>query len=175
MHRAVFLDRDGVVNRKAPEGQYIVRWEDFEFLPGVPEGIRHLNEANFSVVVVSNQRCTAKGLITSHQLEHIHRCMIDELAAANAIIDAVYYCPHEVESQCACRKPAPGMLVRAAQEHSLDLNASWMVGDSDLDILAGKAAGCRTVRILRPETAALVASDLIADSLLEAAVKILSS
>jgi len=175
MRKAVFLDRDGIINRKAPEGQYITQWEDFEFLPRVAEGIQLLNRASYYVFVASNQRCVAKGLITSRQLEAMHFRMIDQLAAAHARIDAVYYCPHDNDPPCACRKPAPGMLLQAAHDHSLDLEASWMVGDSDLDIKAGKAAGCRTVRILLPETVAEVTSDLTANSLLEAANRILGS
>src|SRR6516225_930799 len=128
MRRAVFLDRDGVINRKAPEGQYVTRWQDFEFLPQVAEAIQLLNRAELAVIIVSNQRCVAKGLITTENLEAIHRRMLDQLAAVNARIKAVYYCPHDNTPPCSCRKPAAGMLVQAALDHSIDLSRSWMVG-----------------------------------------------
>ena len=170
----MFLDRDGVINRKAPEGQYITRWQDFEFLPRVAEAIEVLNRADFSVVIVSNQRCVARGLITTEDLESMHQKMLDQLAALGARIDGVYYCPHDNDAQCTCRKPAPGMLLQAAGDHSIDLMNSWMVGDSDGDMEAGKKAGCRTLRILRPGVSPRVTADLTADSLHEAAGKIVS-
>ena len=182
--KATFLDRDGVINQKAPEGQYVTRWEDFYLLPGVIEGIAQLNRAGLSVIVVTNQRCVAKGLITEANLQKLHRQMSEYLAQAGATIDAIYYCPHELEPPCRCRKPAPGMLLDAARSHDLDLVASWMIGDSDIDIQAGKNAGCRTVRLLqRQETGSETAcsralpgdADVVASSLLEAIRKILQS
>jgi D-glycero-D-manno-heptose 1,7-bisphosphate phosphatase len=151
--KAVFLDRDGVINKNAPEGDYITRWEDFHILPGVAEGISLLNRAGFFVIVVTNQRCIAKGLITEAELQTLHRQMTEFLARGGAIIDDTLYCPHEMESFCECRKPAPGMLLRAARLHGIDLSASWMIGDSDIDIQAGRSAGCKTVRLLTPEVA----------------------
>jgi D-glycero-D-manno-heptose 1,7-bisphosphate phosphatase len=147
MTRAAFLDRDGVINQKAPEGQYVTRWEDFHLLPGVIEGIAQLNRAGLRVIVVTNQRCVAKGLLTETALKRLHRRMSDHLAQAGAKIDAIYYCPHELEPSCDCRKPAPGMLLEAARSHGLDLAASWMIGDADSDLQAGKNAGCRTARL----------------------------
>jgi D-glycero-D-manno-heptose 1,7-bisphosphate phosphatase len=145
--RAVFLDRDGVINRNAPEGQYVTNWEDFHILPGVAEGIALLNREGFSVIVVTNQRCVAKGLITAADLEKMHRRMSEFLARAGAIINAIYYCPHETESYCNCRKPAPGMLLDAARSRGIELRASWMIGDSETDVEAGKNAGCKTARL----------------------------
>lgn len=147
MTRAVFLDRDGVINRNAPEGQYVTSWEDFHILPGVVEGIALLNRAGFSVIVVTNQRCVAKGLITAADLEKMHQRMSEFLARAGATIHAIYYCPHETESSCTCRKPAPGMLLDAARSRSIELRASWMIGDSETDVEAGKNAGCKTARL----------------------------
>jgi D-glycero-D-manno-heptose 1,7-bisphosphate phosphatase len=148
MTRAVFLDRDGVINQKPQEGLYVTRWEDFHILPGVIESIALLNRAHFRVIVVTNQRCIAKGLMTIADLEEMHRRMLDSLARAGATIDGVYYCPHEMKPSCDCRKPSPGMLLDAASSHGIDLQASWMIGDSDIDIEAGRNAGCRTVRLL---------------------------
>jgi D-glycero-D-manno-heptose 1,7-bisphosphate phosphatase len=146
--KAVFLDRDGVINRKAPEGQYVTRWEEMEFLPGALEAVRLLNQAGYFVVIASNQRCVAKGLITNSQLEALHERMRREFASARATIDAIYYCPHDYQPPCQCRKPEPGMLLEAARKHNLDLTASWMIGDSEHDVEAGRRAGCRTVRVI---------------------------
>jgi histidinol-phosphate phosphatase family protein len=173
MTRAVFLDRDGVINRRPPEGQYITRWEDMEFLPGVAEAISLLNSAGFRVIVVSNQRCVAKGLITPHELDAMHQRMSDELAAAGAIIEEIYYCPHEEQPPCGCRKPAPGMLLKAASEHHIDLTGSWMIGDSDKDVRAGRNAGCRTARLLEHADARSGDADVFASSLLQATRQIL--
>ena len=173
MPKAAFLDRDGVINRKAPEGQYVTRWEDFEFLPRVAEAIALLGGAGFSVIVVSNQRGVAKGLLTIAELELIHERMLKQLAAASAHLTAVYYCPHDSAPSCACRKPAPGMLFQAAREHRIELASSWMVGDSDIDMEAGKAAGCRTVRVLTNGTLPEIAGDLTAHSLFEAAEQLI--
>src|SRR5208282_2376662 len=144
MKKAAFLDRDGVINRKAPEGQYVTRWVDMELLPGAREAIRLLNDAGFIVVVVSNQRCVAKGLITAEELESMHARMCREFHDAGATIDAVYYCPHDNQPPCGCRKPQPGMLFHAARVHNLLLSGSWMIGDSERDVQAGRNAGCNT-------------------------------
>ena len=142
MTKAVFLDRDGVINRKAPEGQYVTRWEEMEFLPGAHEAVAKLNRAGFLVVVVSNQRCVARGLVTSAEVDAMHARMRNEFETSGAKLDAIYFCPHENNPACDCRKPRPGMLFQAAQTHDVDLTASWMVGDSDSDVEAGRTAGC---------------------------------
>jgi D-glycero-D-manno-heptose 1,7-bisphosphate phosphatase len=173
MNRAVFLDRDGVINRKLPEGQYVTYWEEMQFLPGVDMAIASLKRAGFRVIVVSNQRCVAKGLLTLRELELIHQRMLAELAAVGAVIDDIYCCPHEKQPPCSCRKPQPGMLLSAAKAHGIDLSASWMIGDSESDVRAGKNAGCKTTRILDSGEVANGMADLYAGSLIEAAQKIL--
>jgi|SRR6267378_1170067 len=172
MNRAVFLDRDGVINRRPPEGQYVTRWEEMQFLPGVPEGIALLARAGYCVFVVSNQRCASKGLLTQDELESIHQRMCQELADAGAVITKVYYCPHEKQPPCSCRKPAPGMLLTAAQTYELDLASSWMIGDSDIDVEAGRSAGCKTVRIVKGYEVGNGGADVFAQSLLSAAREI---
>jgi histidinol-phosphate phosphatase family protein len=173
VNRAVFLDRDGVINRKVPEGEYVTSLKDFRFLPGVANAITLLNRAGFRVVVVSNQRCIAKGLITTQDLELMHQWMCRELAVSGAIVDDVYYCPHEEQPPCNCRKPAPGMLLTAAREHQLELAASWMIGDSSSDMNAGKSAGCRTARLFGPDDTRSDKADVRAHSLLDAVEQIL--
>jgi D-glycero-D-manno-heptose 1,7-bisphosphate phosphatase len=173
MKRAAFLDRDGVINRKPPEGQYVTRWEEMQFLPGVAEAIALLIGAGFCVIVVSNQRCVAKGLLTVRDLDLIHLRMCKELAAVGAEITEVYYCPHEKQPPCSCRKPAPGMLLAAARAHEIALPASWMIGDSDIDMEAGRNAGCRTARMLESGQVARGVADVFAPSLLHAVHQIL--
>jgi D-glycero-D-manno-heptose 1,7-bisphosphate phosphatase len=175
MKRAVFLDRDGVINRKAAEDGYVTRWEDFHFLPGVAEAISLLARAGWSVIVISNQRCVAKRLLTIAELEGIHQKMLEELARSGAKLDGIYYCPHDKESLCTCRKPLPGMLLRAAQEHQIDLTSSWMVGDSESDMEAGRRAGCGTVRIVADVPAENDRADCFARSLLEASERVLTA
>jgi len=174
MQRAVLLDRDGVINKKAPEGQYVTSWEEVRILDGAAEAIALLNQTGFKVIVVSNQRCVAKGLISPRELEVLHCRISDELAAAGARIDRFYYCPHDYSDECSCRKPKPGMLLQAALENELELQNSWMVGDSNSDIQAGRNAGCLTALVAQGDHSGIYA-DLVASSLLKAAKLIIAA
>ncbi len=162
---ALFLDRDGVINRRIVDG-YVTRWDTFEFLPDIFDVLPLAHAAGMFVVVVTNQRGIARGLMTEEDLLDIHQRMQDELHARTGHrIDAIYWCPHSGEQACRCRKPAPGMLIDAARDHGLALPASWLVGDSESDIEAGIAAGCRTVRVAPAGTATralLTAESLLA-------------
>jgi D-glycero-D-manno-heptose 1,7-bisphosphate phosphatase len=173
MNKAAFLDRDGVINRKAPEGQYVTRWEEIKFCPGACEAICLLNQAGFLVVVVSNQRCVAKGIVPTNEVDSMHARMCLEFEAAGARIDAIYYCPHGTQPSCSCRKPKPGMLLHAARTHDVDLAESWMIGDSVGDVLAGQAAGCKTVWLVEEAVPSDGRADMVASSLLDATHKIL--
>ncbi len=150
--RTVFFDRDGVINKKAPPHQYICSWEEFEFLPHVAEAIKDLNRRGFLVVIISNQRGVARGMLSVEKLDEIHARMLKELHDQGAVIDGIYYCPHNYEDNCDCRKPKPGMLLEAAKDLDIDLSESFMVGDSEDDIAAGKAAGCKTVLVSPPDS-----------------------
>ena len=174
MKKAAFLDRDGVINRKAPDGQYVTRWENMEILAGAREAIHSLNEAGYFVVVVTNQRCIAKGVITTSELDLLHARMLSDFEARGARIDAVYYCPHDLQPPCNCRKPQPGMLMEAARTHELDLSQSWMIGDSERDMLAGKSAGCRTARLVEYGESPVDGADVSALSLFDAVHKVLN-
>jgi D-glycero-D-manno-heptose 1,7-bisphosphate phosphatase len=177
VRRAVFLDRDGVINRKVPEGQYVTSWEQVEFLPGVAEALGELKQDGFLLIIATNQSAVSRKKLSLEGLESIHRRMLERLAKEGADLDAVYYCPHEQNADCPCRKPKPGMLRRAAEEHGIDLLQSWMIGDAASDIEAGRAAGCRTVW-LRPENfegASPPPAEFGANSLREAARVILSA
>lgn len=145
MRKAVFLDRDGLINVQAAPHHYITRWEDFRFLPGVPAAIRQLNEAGYQVLVVTSQRGVARGMMTMEAVEDIHRHMCAALAEVGARIDGIYVCPHN-EGECHCRKPEIGLFLQAEKDFPIDRAASWMVGDSDTDTEAGQRYGVRTIQ-----------------------------
>jgi D-glycero-D-manno-heptose 1,7-bisphosphate phosphatase len=173
--RTIFLDRDGVLNQKAPEGVYIARWEELLVLPGVPEAIAHLNQAGLLVIVVSNQRGIARGLYTAADVKSMHEHFQELLKAHGARIDAFFVCPHE-ESECNCRKPLTGMFDQAtAQFPAISAATSVMIGDSAADIEFGRRLGMTTIFIegdpalQKPGTAAAgAAADFCCNSLLEA-------
>lgn len=143
-HRTVFLDRDGTIARDV---HYCCRVEDFEILPTVPQAIRLLNENDLKVVVITNQSGIARGYFTEETLLLIHQKMQEELAQCDARVDAIYFCPHHPDEGCLCRKPKPALLLQAAVEVNIDLTLSYMIGDGQMDIQAGKAAGCKTVLV----------------------------
>lgn len=154
---AVFLDRDGVINEMVYDADHGIvdsprRPEEFVLLPGVGEAIRTVSQLGYLVVIASNQPGVAKGKTTVELLERITQKMKDLLAREGALLDGVYYCLHHPEAivqeyrvRCDCRKPAPGLLFRAAKELNIDVSASWMVGDGLTDVEAGSRAGCRTI------------------------------
>src|SRR5215475_8334430 len=143
--RYVFLDRDGVLNRKPPEGRYIQRWQDFELLPGVPESIARLNRADIKVIVVTNQRGIALGHCTDEDVEALHEKLRQTLQAQSARIDAIFYCPHD-EGTCECRKPKPGLFLKAFHQFpDAAPENSVMIGDSTSDIEAARTVGISTI------------------------------
>ncbi|MBI2437545.1 MAG: HAD family hydrolase [Lentisphaerae bacterium] len=145
--RCVFFDRDGIVNASPGVDRYVTRWEDFHLLPEFVEALRVACARGYQAVIVTNQRGVARGLVSAEVVESMHR-NLRELLCKNYALDLldVAYCPHN-EGECDCRKPAPGLLKAMARKHGLDLKASWMVGDAESDIEAGKSAGCRTIRV----------------------------
>jgi len=145
--RAVFLDRDGVINRPAPAGLYITSTDEFILLPGVGEAIFRLNQSGLKVFVVTNQRCIGLGLVAAEIVEQVHAGLQQTVREYGGWIDHIYVCPHDYGDACLCRKPKPGMLRQAASDYALDLPGCWMVGDSESDMTAGRAAGCRTVLV----------------------------
>jgi len=136
----LFLDRDGVINRNAPRGEYILSWHQIEILPNIISWIRLFRAAGFLVIVVTNQRGVSLGLHSEADLEALHEQLAATLAAAEAPLDAIFYCPHGLDS-CQCRKPAPGMIEEACRRFSIDLSRSLLIGDSNLD--AQLAANCQ--------------------------------
>lgn len=145
--RTVFLDRDGVLNRKLPEGDYVAEWAQFEWLPGAVEAIARLNRAGLTVIVVSNQRGIALGRVTVEQLELLHREMRSHLAQNGARVDAIYYCPHD-KGDCRCRKPDIGLFEQAMKDFpQVHPSSSVLIGDSLSDIQAGQRLAMKTIFI----------------------------
>ncbi len=170
--KAIFLDRDGTINKYVG---FLRNIDDFELIDGVCEAIREINESGYLAIVITNQPVIARGEVTYTQLNEIHNKMETQLGKEGAYIDALYFCPHhpdrgfegeisELKIECTCRKPKPGMLLKAAEEYNIDLGNSWMVGDDGKDMKAGKAAGCRCALIGNEKDEA----DITASNLLEA-------
>lgn len=186
---AAFLDRDGVLNELVPDpssGQpeSPLRADDVRLLPGVAAAANELARAGYALVCVSNQPAAAKGKVSVEQLHAVHARVLDLLGRDGVRLDASRLCLHhpdgsisELSGPCDCRKPAPGMLLDAAEALGLDLAASWMLGDTDTDVAAGHAAGCRTVLIEHPASAHKrsggAGPDLIAADLPEAVARLL--
>lgn len=153
--KAIFLDRDGTINKYVG---FLRSIDDFELLPDAAEAIRLINESGYLAVIVTNQPVIARGEVTLAELDEIHKKMETLLGAKGAYLDAIYFCPHHPHSgfageikalkiDCDCRKPKPGMLRRAAMDLNIDLASSFMIGDGENDVLAGKNAGCRSLQV----------------------------
>jgi D-glycero-D-manno-heptose 1,7-bisphosphate phosphatase len=140
MRRCLFLDRDGVINAAAPEGEYIRRWDEFRLLPEVVSWIRLFKAAGFLAIVLTNQRGIALGQYSEADLQDLHAKMRAELEAQGAILDDVFYCPH-AEAACNCRKPLPGMVIQAQRKWGIDLGASLLIGDGERDRLLAERCG----------------------------------
>jgi histidinol-phosphate phosphatase family protein len=145
--KTVILDRDGVLNKKPPRASYVLRWEQFEWLPGARRALQLLHDRGYRVIVVSNQAGIGRGLMSDPALAQIHSRMSQEAAVAGGKIEAIYYCPHDWEAGCDCRKPNPGMLFQAQRDLNLDLSRTVFVGDDDRDGEAADRAGCPFVKV----------------------------
>lgn len=159
---AVFLDRDGVLIQDMDKNP---TKENFKMLSGVPEAIKLLNQSEYLSIVVTNQPMIAKGFVTFKQVDEVHKLLETELGNEQAFLDDIYFCPHhpekgfkgevpELKIDCDCRKPKPGMLFKAQQEYNIDLSRSWMIGDRDSDMQAGRSAGCKTILVGNTEKSA---------------------
>lgn len=143
----VFLDRDGTLNVRPPKACYVEKPEDFVWLSGAIDAVKKLNDAGVLVFLISNQPGIARGRLTEETLAAIHDRMNADLEATGAHIDRIYYCPHNWDEGCDCRKPKPGMLYQAQREFSLNLPHGFLVGDDERDIEAGEVAGCRSILV----------------------------
>lgn len=187
--RAIFLDRDGVLNDPVPDGdgppESPYRPQDVRLTSGAVEGARALRDAGYALVVVTNQPAAAKATATVAALDAVNARVRELLAAGGVELDGWYTCLHHpagtvagLAGPCDCRKPAPGMLLQAAGELELDLGASWIVGDTDADMGAGRAAGTRTALVTHPGSAhrrtPAATGDVVAQDLAEAAARIVA-
>ena len=163
---AIFLDRDGVINRRIVGG-YVCHWTQFKFLPGIRGALSKLSRLDLPLIVVSNQAGVAKGLVSPDSLREITERFVAELAREGSRIDAVYYCPHGQFDDCRCRKPRPGLLEQAAEDWQLDLTASILIGDSISDLQAAAATQCPAILFSPRGKSAL--QDLLASSQVEIA------
>lgn len=143
--RAVFLDRDGVLNENRPD--YVKSVEEVEIIPSSLEAVRRLNAAGFLTIVVTNQSAVGRGVATMREAQAVQCHILSEYASNGAPLTAAYLCPHAPDAGCDCRKPEPGMLFRAAREHRIDLTRSYMVGDAVTDVQAALAAGVRPLMV----------------------------
>jgi D-glycero-D-manno-heptose 1,7-bisphosphate phosphatase len=151
--RAIFLDRDGVINKQMDS---LHKVEDFKLLSGVVDAVKKINKSKYLVIIITNQPDIAKGFCTFEDMDKIHEKMKGLLYEKGAHIDDIYICPHhpekgfegevkELKIECECRKPKPGLLLKAIKEHNIDSEQSWMIGDSKMDVAAGQRAGLKTI------------------------------
>jgi D-glycero-D-manno-heptose 1,7-bisphosphate phosphatase len=149
---AIFIDRDGVINRRRP-GDYVLDRSQFVFLPGIRSALKQLSSLGLPLIVISNQAAVGKGLLDPSGLEEITTYMYQTLLSDEVFLFAAYYCIHRSNEDCICRKPKPGLLLRAAKDFNIDLSRSIFIGDSDTDLQAAQAAGCTPV-LFGPELSA---------------------
>jgi histidinol-phosphate phosphatase family protein len=161
---AVILDRDGVLNERPPRAQYVTRPEELVWLPGARQALAALKEAGWRVIVVSNQAGIARGAMTEGDLLAVQKRMTTEAEDAGGRIDACYYCPHDWDEGCECRKPAPGMLFQAQRDFDLDLTRTTFVGDDERDREAADAAGCPALLVDREFTLLDAVRQLVAEA-----------
>jgi D-glycero-D-manno-heptose 1,7-bisphosphate phosphatase len=162
--RAAFLDRDGVLNERPAEHEYVTDPDALVVLEGAREAVALLRQHGYVPIVVSNQRGVARGLISEAVLQEIE----ERIRVAGVEVDHFYYCPHDFEDGCSCRKPKPGMLLSAARDLNLSLRDSVMIGDSEADVGAGQSAGCRTIRV--SPAGVVTTADFTSRHILEAAM-----
>ena len=143
--KTVFVDRDGVINQERSD--YVKSISELEIYPNVAKNIKLLKDAGFLVIVITNQSAVNRGIITHEMINQIHNSIQDHLKKYGTFLDGFYYCPHTPDENCNCRKPKSGLLEKAILELNVDLNSSWMIGDSDSDIEAADSVGCKAIKI----------------------------
>lgn len=148
--KVIFLDRDGVINKRPPRGEYVRNWQEFEFLPGAVEALKLISQKGYRIYLITNQAGVGRGMMSEQDLKIIHQKLKGELEKNGVRISGIYYCPHEMNENCQCRKPKPGLLLRAAEERNLDLKDAIFIGDDERDCQMGKAVGCKTI-LVTPE------------------------
>src|SRR3989338_7688796 len=146
--KAIFLDRDGVINRDPGFGDYVESWEEFEFLPGAIDAIKLLNKNGYEIFVISNQAGVAKGLFSQEALDDITKNMLKEIEAKGGKIRSISYCTHAIDAGCDCSKPNTGQIKKVTKGLDMDFKKTYFIGDSRLDIGAGQNMGCKAILLL---------------------------
>ena len=144
-NKIIFLDRDGVLNKKPQKATYVTTSTEYTFLPGAIEGLKLLQEKGYEIFIITNQAGVARGLVKEEDLLQIHEKILEECKKVGVLIRKIYYCPHGWDEGCSCRKPKPGMLLTAAKEYGFDMNNAIFIGDDERDMEAGTMAGCKTL------------------------------
>lgn len=145
--KVIFLDRDGVINKRPPKADYVKKWSEFIFLEGSIQAIKLLRDKGYLIFIISNQPGIARGVLTKLGLENIHEKMLKVLKENGAKIDGIYVCPHGWDEGCDCRKPKPGLLLQASREHLIDLRKTTFIGDDERDKEAGETVGAKTILV----------------------------
>jgi histidinol-phosphate phosphatase family protein len=143
--RAIFLDRDGVINYNRDD--YVKSVEEFVFLPKTFTAINQLNQMGYVVFIITNQSAINRGIITKIHLDKIHNFMLCELEKNSCTIAKIYICPHKPDENCSCRKPKPGMLIEAIDEYDIDVSNSWLIGDKISDIQAANQTSIKSILV----------------------------
>jgi histidinol-phosphate phosphatase family protein len=146
--RAIFLDRDGVINKYPGDTKYVTGWKEFRFLPRVKKAIARLHKNKFKIFIISNQAGVGKGLFSKKTLDNITKNMLQAIEKAKGKIDAVYYCIHRKEKNCSCRKPKSGLIDAANNDYHIRIKKSFFIGDTIRDVITAKAAGCKSILVL---------------------------
>jgi len=145
MNKAIFLDRDGVINKERKD--YVKKIEELEIFPEIGKFVKILKDEGFLVIIITNQSVINRNLTTHQDIEKIHNEIQRHLIKYNTKIDDFYYCPHKPDEDCFCRKPNPGMILEAIKDYNIDVKLSWMIGDNEFDVIAAKRAGCNAIKI----------------------------
>jgi len=147
LNKVVFLDRDGVINRDSPD--YIKNWSEFEFLPGAVKALKRLTDNGFATILITNQSAINRGLTSLEAFEHICKMFRQTVEAEGGRIKDIFFCPHRPDEECICRKPKPGLILRACEKYGIDLSQAVMIGDNVKDIECARNAGCGRAILVR--------------------------
>lgn len=145
MNKAVFFDRDGVINQKAKEHDYIKTWDEFKLIDGIIDVMQHVQSKGYKIIIVTNQRGIARGIMTINDLNNIHENLRQFLHAYNICITDIFYCPHDIHENCDCRKPKVGMFLKAKKLYNIHFEQSFLIGDSLTDIMAANTLKIKSI------------------------------
>lgn len=159
--KVILLDRDGVINKKPPKAEYVKNWNEFKILPESIDALRLLSRRKYEIYIISNQAGIGRGIMTEEDLKNIHERFLEVCKKERINIKGIYYCPHNWDIGCFCRKPNPGMLFKAASDHHFDLTKAIFVGDDARDEQAGKVANCKTILLQKGQNLLAIVRDLM--------------